>query len=213
MSIAALKVVHVAQQAAAMLHPLRLRLLSELSTPDSAAGLARKLNLPRQKVNYHLRELEREGLVELEQERRKGNCVERVIRTVARSYLISPETIGPIAIDPEQVRDRFSSAYMAALAARTIRDLSVLRRRADGANKKLATFSLHSQVRFASARARAAFSKELSNEIARLVAKYHDEDAKGGRRFELIAGFYPAITKDEHGNPLQPRETSDERND
>lgn len=196
-----------------MLHPLRLRLLSELSTPDSAAGLARKLNLPRQKVNYHLRELEREGLVELEQERRKGNCVERVIRTVARSYLISPETIGPIAIDPEHVRDRFSSAYMAALAARTIRDLSVLRRRAGGANKKLATFSLHSQVRFASARARAAFSEELSNEIARLVAKYHDEDAKGGRRFELTAGFYPAITRDEDGNPLQPRETSDERND
>ncbi len=213
MAFAALKVVDRPRQAAAMLHPLRLRLLSELATPDSAAGLARKLNLPRQKVNYHLRELEREGLVELEQERRKGNCLERVIRTVARSYLISPETIGPIAIDPEQVRDRFSSAYMAALAARTIRDLSILRRRAKSARKKLATLSIHSQVRFASARDRAAFSEELSNEIARLVAKYHDEDAKGGRRFELTAGFYPAITKDDDGNPLQPRETSDERDD
>lgn len=213
MAIAALKVVDLPRQAAAMLHPLRLRLLTELSTPDSATGLARKLNLPRQKVNYHLRELEREGLVELEQERRKGNCVERVIRTVARSYLISPETIAPIAIDPEKVRDRFSSAYLAALAAKTIRDLSVLRRRADSANKKLATFSLHSKVRFASARDRAAFSDELSNEIARLVAKYHDETAKGGREFELTAGFYPAITKDEHGNPLKPRETSDERDD
>lgn len=203
--LAAVKIVTTPEQASALLNPLRLRMIDELSSPDSAAGLARKLNLPRQKINYHLRELERAGLVELEQTRRKGNCIERVVRTVARSFLISPETLGAIAPDPDKVRDRFSSAYMTAVAAKTIRDLSVLRRRADKAGKKLPTFTWQSHVRFASAADRAAFTDELSNEIARLVAKYHDESAADGRAFELTVGTYPAITKDEDGKPLSTK--------
>ena len=43
----------------------RVRLLEELQRPDSAAGLSRRLGIPRQKLNYHLRELEEAGLVEL----------------------------------------------------------------------------------------------------------------------------------------------------
>ncbi len=78
----------------------------------------------------------------------------------------------------------------------------MLRRRADKAGKKLPTFTLQSHVRFASAADRAAFTDELSNEIARLVAKYHDERAADGRAFELTVGAYPAITKDEDGKPL-----------
>ena len=62
----------------------RLRLVRELVEPDSAAGLAKRLGLPRQRLNYHLRELEAAGLLELVEERRRGNCVERIVRAVAR---------------------------------------------------------------------------------------------------------------------------------
>ena len=44
--------------AAAALDPIRGRLLAELAEPASAAGLAARLGLPRQKINYHLRALE-----------------------------------------------------------------------------------------------------------------------------------------------------------
>ncbi len=189
--LAAVKIVDTPEQASALLNPLRLRMIDELSSPDSAAGLARKLNLPRQKVNYHLRELERHDLVELIEERRKGNCTERVLRARSYSYVISPEAVASLAADPEQVRDRFSSAYLTALAARTLRELGRLRQQADRSNKRLATLSLESEVRFASPEARAAFGEELTADVADLVEKYHDSSAETGRSFRLVVGAYP----------------------
>ncbi len=187
------RLIRDADRAIAVLHPLRQRILGQLRQPDSAAGLARRLSLPRQRLNYHLRELEKEGLVELVEERVRGNCRERVFRAVARSYLISPEALGELATDPEQVRDRFSAAYLVATAARAIRDLSLLRSRAEGAKKRLATFTLQTQICFATSEERSAFAEELANEIARLTAKYHASAATDGRHFNMLVGIYPAI--------------------
>ena len=195
--VPALSFIHEPRRAAALLDPLRLRLLERLREPDSATGLARQLRLPRQKVNYHLRALEKAGLVKLVEERRKGNCVERVMRATAVSYLIDPAALGKLALDPSQVRDRFSSAYLVALAARALRELAALRAGAEKASKKLATLSLETQVRFASAEARNAFAGELANAIADLTAKYHDEKAPGGRRFRFLLGAYPTPAKEE----------------
>jgi DNA-binding transcriptional ArsR family regulator len=181
------------QKAAALLHPLRLRLLEELRDPNSAAGLARRLDLPRQKVNYHLRELEKERLVEQVEERRKGNCVERILRAKARFFLISPSTLGALSADPEAIRDRFSSAYLVAVAARAIRDVAALRVRASKAEKRLATMTMETSIRFADPSDRRAYTEELTREIARLVEKYNDEDSKGGRRFRFFLGSYPHV--------------------
>jgi DNA-binding transcriptional ArsR family regulator len=186
------EVIQGAAPAAAMLHPLRGRMLAALRDPHSATSLARQLGLPRQKVNYHLRELERHGLVELVEERRKGNCTERVLRARSRYYVISPETVGALAADPDKIRDRFSSAYLTALAARTVRDLGMLRERADRAGKRLATFSLEADIRFTSAGSRSAFAEELAAQVARLVEKYHDGTAEKGRAFRMVVGTYPA---------------------
>ena len=56
---AMLDVAVIEEPAAAVvtLDPKRARLLSELVEPASAAALAARLGLPRQKVNYHLRAL------------------------------------------------------------------------------------------------------------------------------------------------------------
>lgn len=193
---AVLDFVQDAERASILLHPLRLRIVAELREPDSASGLARRLRIPRQKINYHLRELEKERLVELVEERRKGNCTERIVRASARSYLIDPAALGALATDPSQIQDRFSSAYLVAVAARAIRDLAVLRSRAEKAQKKLATFTLQTEVRFASAADAHSFAGELANQLGRLIAKYHDEKAPGGRRFQVFLGSYPSITKE-----------------
>ena len=178
-------------RAAALLHPIRQSILKALREPGSASTLAPRLGLARQKINYHLRELERHELVELIEERRKGNCTERVLRARAYSYVISPETIAALAVDPEQVRDKFSSAYLTALAARTLHELGELRGQADRSKKRLATLSLESDVRFASPETRAAFGEELAAAVADLVDKYHDSRAENGRSFRLVVGAYP----------------------
>lgn len=189
---APLHVVEDPGRAAILLDPMRLRLLRELAEPDSAAGLARRLGIPRQKLNYHLRLLEHEGLVELVEKRKKRNCVERVVRAVARSYLISPATLGELAADPARLSDRTSAAYLVAAAAQVVRDVAVQRRRADKAGKKLPTLTLQTEVRFANPDAQHAFAEELARAVARLTAKYHDERAEDGRRFRVMAGVYPA---------------------
>jgi hypothetical protein len=188
----AVQIVQSAEKAAVLLQPGRLGLVRQLEQPGTAAGLARKLGVPRQKLNYHLRELEREGFLELVEERRKGNCMERVVRASAQSYLIGPQATGVLGETPAQIRDRFSASYLIASAARIIRELAGLVARARRAGKRVATLTLKSEIRFASAETRAAFAEDLANAVAHLAAKYHDEHAEGGRRFRLLAAVYPA---------------------
>ncbi len=189
---AQLCVVEEPDRAAALLQPIRLRLLAELAEPDSASGLARRMGLPRQQLNYHLRQLEAQGLLEAVGERKRRGCTERLLRAVARSYLISPSILGQLGTDPALVQDKVSSAYLVAVAARAIREIAALRARAEEEDKRLPTLTLQTDVRFASPKTQQAFAEELSNELARLVAKYHDESVPEGRRFRVMAGAYPA---------------------
>ncbi len=178
--------------AAALLHPLRRRILEALQEADSASGLARRLDLPRQMLNYHLRTLEKEGLLELVEERRKGNCTERLLRCSARAFVINPEPIGSLGVGADALTDRFSSSYLVAAAARSIRDIGALRGLAAKSGKRLATFTLEGEIRFASAAARAAFLEELSDRLRHLTAKYHEEKTPGGRRFRLLLVAHPS---------------------
>jgi DNA-binding transcriptional ArsR family regulator len=191
-------VVRGAGQVAALLNPDRVRILAALGAPSSATGVAAQVGMTRQRANYHLRELERAGLVELVEERRRGNCTERILRASARSYLISPEALGAVGASSTaaQVRDRFSAAYLITTIAGALRDLAVLRSRADRAGKPLATLALQTDITFASAADRAAFAEELTTTLASLAAKYH-RDQPGGRVFRFLLGGYPAITKRE----------------
>jgi DNA-binding transcriptional ArsR family regulator len=202
---AALRVVRDSEPAAALLDPVRQQLLAELRQPDSASGLARRLRLPRQRLNYHLRVLESAGLVELVEERRKGNCLERVVRATARTFVISPEALGPLGLSVDAAPDRLSSAYLLATAGRTIREVGALEERARLEQKRLATLTLEGEVRFASAESRAGFAEELAAALARLAAKYHDERAPDGRRFRLLAAVHPtAEPKAAEPEPAKP---------
>ncbi|HEX4620295.1 MAG TPA: helix-turn-helix domain-containing protein [Myxococcaceae bacterium] len=175
-----------------LLRPLRVRILESLGEADSAAGVARRLEVPRQKVNYHLRALEKDGLLELVEERKKGNCTERIVKATARSYLVGAAALGAIAADPAAAKDRLSSAFLVSAMAGAVRDVAVMRERAEKAKKSLATFTLQTEVRFAGPAQRNAFAEELATFVARLAARYHDEGASRGRPFRLLAGIYPA---------------------
>src|SRR5919197_2211370 len=178
--------------AEASLDPIRARLLAALTEPGSASTLAAKAGISRQRLNYHLRALERHGLVQLVEERRKGNCTERVLRATAASYVISPTALADVAPDPGRAPDQLSARWLLALAARLVREVGELITRATAARKPLATFAIDAEIRFASAADRAAFATELSEAVTGLVAKYHDEAAQGGRKHRLIVAVHPS---------------------
>lgn len=193
---AALQVIRNPQAAATALDPARLAILERLKAPTSAAAVSRETGISRQKLNYHFKLLETNGLVEFVEERRKGNCVERLVRATAKQYLISPEALGKLGSNSAEVRDRFSAAYLASAAGRAIRDLAMVRSRADAAGKKIATLTLEANVKFASPETRNAFAEEFAESVARLVAKYHDESSPKGRNFRLLVGVYPKPPED-----------------
>lgn len=184
------------------LDPVRSRLLSELAAPASAATLATRVGLARQKVNYHLRALEAQGLVHLAEERMWGGLTERLLVASAASYVVSPSAMGAVAVDPDREGDRLSASYLIALGARIIREVGGLVRRANEAGKRLATLSVDTEIRFRSPTDRAAFTQELTETIATLVSKYHDASAPGGRAHRLVLVAHPLPQK------TQPQEQS-----
>lgn len=178
--------------ATAALEPVRSRLLAELTQPASAATLAARLGMARQKINYHLRALEAHKLVEVAETRQWGGLTERLLVASAASYVVSPEALGPAASDPGRTSDRLSASYLIALGARMVREVGHLWRRAREADKRLATLSIDTDIRFRTAAERAAFTRELTQAITTLVARYHDERAPGGRRHRLLLASYPS---------------------
>ena len=184
------------------LEPTRSRLLSELAAPASAATLATRVGLARQKVNYHLHALEAHGLVRLAEERQWGGLTERLLVATAASYVLSPGALGPVAVDPDREVDRLSASYLIALGARIVREVADLVRCAKEAGKRLATLAVDTEVRFRSPADRAAFSAELAEVITKLVSKYHDESAPGGRAHRLVVVAHPSPQKS------QPKEQS-----
>ena len=187
-----LQVVADPARAARALSPIRRQALAALAeAPDSATGLAQRLGTTRQRLNYHLRELEKAGFLELVEERRKGNCTERVLRAKARHWLIDPGALAAIGGDPLPPADRFSATYLVALAARAIRELAGLVGKAAEGRKRLATLAIDADVRLGRPSDFPAFANDLARAVAEVIARHQDDDASGGRRFRVLAGAWP----------------------
>ncbi len=187
------------EAAAVSLDPIRARLLAELAAgPASATMLAGRVGLPRQKVNYHLKALERHGLVELADERRKGNVTERLMRATAASYVISPLALAAVQPDPDRFRDQLSARWLLALGARLVRDVGSLITGAAKAHKRLATYALDGEVRFASAADRAAFIQELTAGVSALLRKY---DAGRPKKAATTGSSSPSTPRSGHRPP------------
>ena len=199
------------EAARSALDPVRARLLAILAEPASASSAAKKVGLSRQKANYHLHELEQHGLVELVEERRRGNMLERVLRASAASFVISPAVLAELAPDPGRSPDQVSARWLLALAARLLREVGELVRGARAAGKPLATFAVDGEVRFASAADRAAFAEELGRAVRGLVAKYHDANAPGGREHRVVIALHPSLKTPEIPEPPNPAAEPEEQ--
>lgn len=185
-----LQVIDEPAAATAVLDPVRSRLLASLRVPGSASSLAAAMGMPRQKVNYHLRTLEHLGLVKHVEFRPRRGLTERVVQSTASSYVLSPTVLGANAPEPARL-DRLSTAYLVAVAARLVREVGELARRADAVGKPLPTLTIDTQVCFASAADRAAFTAELAEAVTRLVGRYHAPHAVGGRAHRLVVAGHP----------------------
>jgi DNA-binding transcriptional ArsR family regulator len=188
-------------RASALLHPLRLRILDALREPDSAAGLARRFRMPRQKMNYHVRELARAHFLERAGQRRRRNMIERRYRTTAQGYVLSPELLGRMGLPREHAEDVLSAAYLLGRMAVAQAELVYASREAATQRKRLTTLSVSAELRFESAEQRAKFAAELQRSIIDVIGRFAsphtmaDGSAGAGRPYRLLLGCYPIPPK------------------
>jgi DNA-binding transcriptional ArsR family regulator len=186
-----------AQAAVLLHHPLRLKILAALLEPDSATGVARRMKLPRQTVNYHVRELARAHFLARAGRRRRRHLFEQCYVATARGYVLSPELLGKLAADPAQVADTFSAKYLLGLASKLQSELARSADLAAAAGKRLATLSINTELRFTSPQQRATFTQELQRAIVEVAGRHSspyskaDGSASEGRPFRLVVGCYP----------------------
>jgi|KBSSwiStaDraftv2_1062776.scaffolds.fasta_scaffold11479_10 DNA-binding transcriptional ArsR family regulator len=207
----ALESVDSARRASALLNPLRLRLVRMAQEPVSATELARRLGLPRQRVNYHVRELARAGFLRPAGRHRKRNWVEQRYVATARSYVLSPAILGGLAPDWRAIPDTASVDYLLALSEQVRLDLSRVEKEARGRGQRVSTLSLKSQFRFDSPEQRTAFADALRQAVIEVIARHTSPDRSmsassrpgRGRSYRLVLGCYPVPQ-----NPEAPGEES-----
>lgn len=169
------------------LDPTRAAILDALTEPGSAATVAAAIGSTRQKVNYHLKALEAHGLVELAEERVWGGITERLLRRSARNLVIAPDVLQGTALDPEDIADRLSAAFLIAVNARTVSEVGAIVS-ASPTGVRLPTLTVDTVIGFSSTEDRAAFAADLQSAVAALVARYHHDD---GRPHRLTVTSYP----------------------
>jgi DNA-binding transcriptional ArsR family regulator len=169
------------------LDPIRATILDALTEPGSATTVAAVVGLTRQKVNYHLKALEGHGLVETVETRTWGGIRERFVRRAARNLVVSPGVLQSSAVNPDEISDQLSSAYLIAVNARAVAEVGAIASTA-APGTRLPTLTVDTVIGFASPDDRAAFAADLEAAVTALAAKYHHDN---GRPHRLTVSSYP----------------------
>jgi DNA-binding transcriptional ArsR family regulator len=179
----------------ALAHPLRVRILEALRDEGSAASVARVVRAPRQNVTYHLRELERAGLVRKVGERRKGNFVEVLYRANGSAVLVSPRAAWGDPRRVEALREQLSLENLVAMGERLRADAASLLDRAAFDGAEIASAAVDAEVHFADDAARAEFLREYLKAVGPVLRKY---GRRKGAPYKVALAVYPDPGEGDH---------------
>jgi DNA-binding transcriptional ArsR family regulator len=181
------------QQVQALAHPVRMQILDALRTPDTAAGLARAFGRSRQFVSYHLKELDRVGLVRRAGERRKGNFIEQLYESAAKRFVVSAQ----FACDPDRLaavfRDQVSLSQLVELGERIQRDAAGLLDLAAHEGREIPSATVDAELRFPDEEARASFMADYVDTLRALLRRHSHAD---GAPYRVALAAYPALDGD-----------------
>ncbi|MCG8377614.1 MAG: helix-turn-helix domain-containing protein [Chlorobiales bacterium] len=184
-------------QAVSLLKPKRVELLKRMAEPRSCPELSEMFNTTPQKVYYHIKVLERGGLVEKVEERRVGGIMEGLYRAKARSYWLSPRLVGKIG-GQKKTQDRLSLGFLLSLAEELQADVGQLA--AKDHAEEIPSFGFTAQVELKDQLHRAGFMADVTKAFQHIAKKYgasEEDNAKTNQNFKLIFACYPSDTENE----------------
>lgn len=180
------------EQAMALLKPLRIELLKQMDRPRTCPELAEQFGESPQKIYYHVKTLERAGLVEKVGERRVRGTVEGSYQARARSYWLAPSLVGRVG-GRRAVQDQVSLRALLSLTEEMQDDIGHLARQV---GTEIPSMSLSAQIHLPDGERRAGFLREVQEAFGELARKYGlpaDDviPATEGQSFRLVLACYP----------------------
>ncbi len=185
-----LKIITEERAAQAFLDPTRRMLASALRKPQSAAGLAQRFGLPRQRVNYHLRTLESLGMLELAGTRQKRNCTERMLQLTADAYCIDPGLLGELGHPTKPVNDRFGITAVILRLSRALSDIIARKRRAERDGRRFDSLCAEVTLAFENRSEQQSFMIDLQRFLKEKAEMHRVDDERKCRRFRVLMTAY-----------------------
>jgi hypothetical protein len=174
---------------AAATHPVRAAILDAMREPATAADVARAIGQTRQNVAYHVRELEKVGLLRHVGQRQKGNFLEQTYETVAGTLVVSPTcTWGDRQRRAEVLADQLSLSSLFETGQRLQHDSTLLLDRAAFDGEEIPSASVVTDIHFASEEARSAFLRDYTDSLTALAREH---GSKTGTPYRLVLAAYP----------------------
>jgi DNA-binding transcriptional ArsR family regulator len=186
----AVELLHEPERVRLALSPLRRQLLERLREPASATHLAAALGTSRQRLNYHLRALEQAGLIELVELRQRRGCIERILRATATAFVVDPSVVAADNSTADVAQDRFAAEHLIDTAAGVVRNVARMQSNAQREDKRLLTFTIEADVRFADPGDVERFADRLADLVERAVSDF--DSPSGGGRYRVVVGGHPA---------------------
>lgn len=178
----------------ALFKPIRLELLTMLAEPRSCGQLAEAFHTSPQKIYYHIKVLERAGLVEKAYEKRVRGIMEGYYQAAAESYWLAPELVNQLGGE-RQVNGQMSLGYLLGLAQQVQSEVTpLLKIKGD-----IPSLGISAQVNLSQGSDRASFLEELQEAVQELAVKYgsveNEQGSLGGEEnFQLILACYPQMS-------------------
>lgn len=177
-------------QAKALFKPIRIDILKLLTEPRTCPELGEVFSASPQKIYYHIKALEKAGLVVKVREERVRGIMQGYYQAAANSYWLSPGMVAELG-GTKQTQDQMSLSYLLALAGDIQKDVAALIQSKD----QTPTLGVSAQIELADQDQRAAFMTELQETLQALAQKYGrkdiDDEIQAGQVFQLALAAYP----------------------
>lgn len=188
------------EQAITLLKPIRIELLKRMDEPRTCPELATAFGETAQSVYYHIKALEKAGLVQKVEERRVRGAVEGHYQAAARSYWLAPHLVGRIG-GKAMTRDQISLRVLLDLAEEMHEDIGHLAHHSE-AGRDVPSLSLSAHIHLPNGARRAEFLAEVRTLFEQLARKYgtpeDDVAITDDAGFRLILVCYPKPEEKSH---------------
>lgn len=184
--------IETVEQATALLKPQRVELLKRLDEPRTCPELAGFFGQTPQKIYYHIKELEKAGLVVKTDERRVRGVVEGYYQAKARSYWLAPHLVGRLGGE-RSAKNQASLRFLLTLAEEIHDDVGRLANKIEE-NQDVPSLALSAHLHLPNGQRRAEFLQEVQTFFQDLAHKYglpDDTTTDNPADFRVVLGCYP----------------------